>query len=471
MARKPMPDVVVLLPGITGSVLRKDGRDVWAFSAGAISRALFSLGGSIRHLALTEDPPDVDDLGDGVTADRIMPDIHMIPGLWRIDGYGRVASRIRHAFDVEPGRNFFEFPYDWRRDNRVAARKLARESHAWLKDWKERSGNQDARLILVGHSMGGLVSRYFVECLDGWRDTRLLVTFGTPYRGSLNALGFIANGMRKKLGPLTLIDLSGLLRSLTSVYQLLPIYPCYDGGDGTLVRVAETDGIPNMDRDRAAAALAFHREIEAAVAGHEEEDAYRDRRYAIRPVIGTFQPTMQSARLAGDAVELVATYEGTDTDGDGTVPRVSATPIELEGEAGAMFASERHGSLQNADPVLVQLEGVLSGLDIDLGRFRAVPGARLGLDLDDAYPAGEPVPLRVRSDGPLAGPLVAMAVDADTGREAARVPLGAGNEEWIEAETPPLAQGVYRLTVMGGGMVEPVTDVFAVFGEEPVPQG
>ena len=30
------------------------------------------------------------------------------------------------------GENFFEFPYDWRRDNRVAARRLQRESREWL---------------------------------------------------------------------------------------------------------------------------------------------------------------------------------------------------------------------------------------------------------------------------------------------------------------------------------------------------
>jgi hypothetical protein len=32
---RPMKDVVVLLPGILGIVLRKDGKDVWAFSGGA----------------------------------------------------------------------------------------------------------------------------------------------------------------------------------------------------------------------------------------------------------------------------------------------------------------------------------------------------------------------------------------------------------------------------------------------------
>src|SRR6266545_4222581 len=155
MPRKAMRDVIVLLPGITGSVLQKDGKDVWAVSGSSILNAVLSLGDDIRELALTEDPPDVDDLGDGVTATRVFHDIHLIPGLWKIDGYTKVVNRIKTTFDVTPGENFFEFPYDWRRDNRVAARKLAREGRAWLKDWRVRSGNEDAKLILVGHSMGG----------------------------------------------------------------------------------------------------------------------------------------------------------------------------------------------------------------------------------------------------------------------------------------------------------------------------
>ena len=30
----------------------------------------------------------------------------------------------------------------------------------------------------------------------------MLVTFGAPYRGSLNAFDFLANGLRKSIGPL-----------------------------------------------------------------------------------------------------------------------------------------------------------------------------------------------------------------------------------------------------------------------------
>jgi hypothetical protein len=124
---------------------------------------------------------------------------------------------------------------------------------------------------------GGLIARYFLEPLDGWRSTRILVTFGTPYRGSLNALDFIANGIRKKLGPVTLIELTGLLRSFDSVYQLLPVYPCLDPGDGSLRRITEETGIPGLDRGRAAAALGFHQEIAEAVHAHEREQATSSR--------------------------------------------------------------------------------------------------------------------------------------------------------------------------------------------------
>ena len=63
-------------------------------------------------------------------------------------------------------------------------RRLKEQTDRWLWEWRRES--PEAKLILVGHSMGGLVARYFLECLEGWRDTRQLVTFGTPYRGSLN---------------------------------------------------------------------------------------------------------------------------------------------------------------------------------------------------------------------------------------------------------------------------------------------
>lgn len=471
MPRKRMGDVIVMLPGITGSVLQRNGQDVWAPTPGAALNALLTLGHDIQDLAVHDDPADVDDLGDGVVATRVIADVHLIPGLWKIDGYSKLKSFVAKTFDVKLGENLFEFPYDWRRDNRVSARKLQRSSADWLRSWRERSGNKDAKLILVGHSMGGLISRYFLECLEGWRDTRTLVTFGTPYRGSIKAIGTLANGMSKKIGPVGL-DLTGLVRSLTSVYQLLPIYPCYDPGDGKLVRIAETE-VANIDRARAAAARAFHDEITQAVERHEQDEEYLRGRYGIRPVIGTLQPTVQSARKHDAGVELIRAYEGVDQDGDGTVPRVSATPLEVEHEENAMFAAQKHASLQNDDPVLTQLGGILSGIDLDLSAFRGPPTIGVGLDVDDVYAADEPVVIRARPEQAFPGSLLAvvddatLAPDAEHAAEVARTTLRPAEDGWHAAELRPLSPGAYRVTVLGDGLVEPVTDVFAVGAGEP----
>jgi hypothetical protein len=159
MPKYEMSDVIVLLPGIPGSVLRKFGRIVWGYDATTIGMALFTHGESLlKDLALPSDDCTIDDLGDGVNADALMPDLHLLPGLWKIDGYTKVREGIEATFDVTAGQNFFPFPYDWRRDNRVAARKLKPDASGWLEKWRS-AGHPDAKLILIGHSMGGLISR------------------------------------------------------------------------------------------------------------------------------------------------------------------------------------------------------------------------------------------------------------------------------------------------------------------------
>jgi hypothetical protein len=52
------------------SVLQKDGRDLWAFSTGALSFVLFGRGKYLANLKLSaEDDPSMDDLGDDTSND------------------------------------------------------------------------------------------------------------------------------------------------------------------------------------------------------------------------------------------------------------------------------------------------------------------------------------------------------------------------------------------------------------------
>src|SRR5512134_2157630 len=133
-------DVVVLLPGITGSVLANErGKEVWSPSGGAIWRAITSLGGSIKDLELAAN-------GDpgGVTAPRLIPDVTIVPGLIKIAGYTRVEAYLVDQLGLARGRNYFAFPYDWRLDCRVNARRLEQQALAWLHAWRTSSGAADA---------------------------------------------------------------------------------------------------------------------------------------------------------------------------------------------------------------------------------------------------------------------------------------------------------------------------------------
>jgi pimeloyl-ACP methyl ester carboxylesterase len=450
------PDLVILLPGITGSVLADGrGREVWGHSFGAIWRAITSRGETIEELELAED-------GDpnGVTATRLIPGITIIPRFVKIDGYAAIERFLIRELELQPGRNFLTFPYDWRLDNRLNARRFEDKALNALREWRSRSGNVEARLVLIGHSMGGLISRYFLECLGGWQHTRTLITLGTPHWGSLNALDFLVHGMKKGIGPLGL-DLTPLLRSFPSVYQLLPNYACVDVGDASLLGVADAvrnAHIPNVDEARARDSLAFHAEIEDAQKSNAKEAAYFDRGYRMVPLVGIEQPTLQSARCRSGKVELLRSLNGQDHGGDGTVPRVSATPLELVDQDREMFAAQIHGSMQNSREVLASVKGVVTQPEVTLTRLRhAGLGVDLTLDIEDVVAPGEPLTVRARvSEG---NPRLTVEL-TNTQTNETQTDFLSRVGEWYEGEFEP-QPGIWRVTVSAPD-ASPVSDLTVV---------
>ncbi|MFE0249671.1 lipase family alpha/beta hydrolase [Streptomyces sp. NPDC059010] len=63
-------------------------------------------------------------------------------------------------------------------DIRTAAELLGRH----IEEICERTGSP--RVDIVGHSLGGLIARYYVQCLGGDLRVRTLVTLGTPHSGT-----------------------------------------------------------------------------------------------------------------------------------------------------------------------------------------------------------------------------------------------------------------------------------------------
>lgn len=478
MGQVRMHDIVLLIPGIGGSVLQHNGRDVWALSGEALGQFLARsvterLG--LERLVLHGDDPVADNVADGVVATRVLPRQQLVPGLQSHSGYRAVATWVRANFtvierevaDPRPG-NLYEWPYDWRRDLRSSARKLARFVDERLAAWEALTGS-DHRVIILAHSMGGLVARYYTEVLGGWESCRALITFGTPHRGSVKALDVLANGYLGNIG-----GIADVMRSCTSVYHLLPRYQMLRVGQEWR-RPGETTGIPGVHPAKAADALEFHREIDAAVARNRGERGYDQ--CATLAIAGTGRLTAQSARWTGEQLILdrgsrwhprrllgdhrrVPLPPGLDPmldSGDGTVPYAAAVPAELSDDVGLVTTViEDHSSLQRSAVLDAHLRHRLLLTQAEgLADLRGEPASRdqgLALDVADVYPAAGSVDLSARGVGLPTEPdsMTAWIRPVGGTGEPVSATFQPAGGDW-HAEVRGLRPGLYEAAVSAAG--------------------
>jgi pimeloyl-ACP methyl ester carboxylesterase len=448
---QPMRDVIVVLPGILGSILVKDGQEVWGISGKSVVANLISFGRAVKGLKL-EPGIGHEDPKDGVSAPRVLPRLYMIPTFWKADGYGRLTERLSRRFTLTPATDsrpgsMIEFPYDWRLSNQFNAQRLAGVVVPHLERWRHHTQNHDAKLILISHSMGGLIARWFLEKLGGREVTRTLITIGTPYQGSLNALSALVNGVFVGLGRLG-IAVDELVRSFPSVYQLLPTYPCIDMGDGKLQALSGID-LPNVHAVNMSEGLTFHARTSGAIEAKS--------RYQTFAVKGVDQPTAQSALLRGGKVEPLRSHNGTDYGGDGTVPRPSSHPPEWSDDLASIFVSQKHTMLQSTDSILTQVFGILTG---HLGRFMG--GARIGVDIPEIVQLGGSAPIEATSkDGDSSLPLHVVCEGEDGQTFGSPKLMRATGDGRYHATIDGLPEGAWRITVRSATparQVEPVTD-------------
>lgn len=498
--KTPMKDIVVVLPGIMGSVLQKDGTDIWNVSGQVIWQVISSLGNKVKDLKLEADDPNGGDIGDGIKPTRLITDTYLIPGFSGfaklVDGYNKTSELITKNFDViegniyddpeEKAANFYHFPYDWRRDNRANANILKRLLDKRLKRWREKSGNNNAKVILLAHSMGGLISRYYLEVLGGWQDCKALFTFGTPYRGSVNAINVFANGLKKgaiDLGAIT--KLNEVIPTLTSLYQLLPRYKALKIGND-YYRIAESPvDLPKIDRVKAIDALNFHNEIDDAADLNQKHSTYQNS-FVTCPIVGVVQPTMQSAELADGVItvsEVLPSWlsdRSNLADGDSTVPQVSATPVQMNDRdtlALVDYIAESHGALQKQANTLLNLlkriqasqttslENVRGGIEsVESRGIRGLQG--IGLSVEDLYLVNEPVTMRAKvAQSTAFNSLTAEIKCVSHERPSISRNFTVENDTWVMA-MDNLEAGLYQVKVQTDNLSEdsanPVHNLFEV---------
>jgi pimeloyl-ACP methyl ester carboxylesterase len=176
--------------------------------------------------------------GGKVVADRLIRRVALFGLHVRTpEVYGPIVDYMRRLC-ADKETEFVEFPYDWRLSNSDSATTLA---DVLL----ERFGSIDApKLVIVTHSMGGLVSTLaLAKSVDLRKLVRMRIHIAAPFHGSIKAFSTLK--VRPALNPaydslawalLTLWDvrraLSGrvrctdllmnAIRTFSSIYELLP---------------------------------------------------------------------------------------------------------------------------------------------------------------------------------------------------------------------------------------------------------
>lgn len=444
-------DLVVVLPGILGSTLSKNGRLVWAPSAGSALRAIATFGGSVKDLRLPYGIGD-EDPHDGVVAVDLMPDLHVLPGIWTpVKGYDKLLARLRSLGYREPDAdspgNLIRFPYDWRLSCRLNGTRLAAVVENALDRWQAQRGPfAEATVVFVCHSMGGLIARWYVEKCGGAEVTRKLITLGTPYRGAARALEQLVNGADRKLGPFHL-DLTGFARSIPSMYQLMPEYACLEGqglegqgleGPGDLAKTTAV-ALPDLDSALVKDAMSFHTDLDRAEAARPQSLE------ATHAILGFNQPTATTARLANGRIELLDTYRGEDLFGDSTVPIVAASrPDVLMDSSTLRRVPDKHGNLQRNRAALDEVEGVLTARSIVV---RGPGPVALRVDAPELALAGEDFTVRIAAAEPTARAVRLSVTDEQGTLVEARVLRSLRRP--VEATIAGLKPGAYTVDVGG----------------------
>ncbi|HSJ55602.1 MAG TPA: alpha/beta fold hydrolase [Anaerolineae bacterium] len=196
---------IVFVPGLLGSELWQGNERMWP---------------SIKRF-LTE--PEFFRYPSPLEARGIVDEVVIVPNLIKQDQYNRLGDYLVEDLGYQRGRDFFEFPYDWRQDVRASARELAAFVEALP---------HPEPVTLIAHSLGTLVSRYYVERLGGQERVERAMLMGGPHQGTVKALTFVLSS--PNLLPFGLLGerLRRVLASFPSYYQILPPYACGVDGRG-----------------------------------------------------------------------------------------------------------------------------------------------------------------------------------------------------------------------------------------------
>lgn len=437
--------LVVVIPGIGGSELA-DASGTIVYRAG--------LG---PFLSVGRDP-SVLDPNNELRPVRLIGPCSLI--CWQlITGYDGLLNGITKGLGLSPDRvvtagkelvdpyaTVVAFPYDFRRSVEQIADDLNRVV---------RDRAQGRRVVLVAHSMGGLVAAWWWAFMSEGIDVDQIITLGTPFRGAAKALDTLLNGMR--IGPYVPQAVTDTVRTWDSVFDLLPHYQVVDGNDKYRYPYELPSGITSAVAGFSGKALNAYQKNQrlhdalvnkVAESGRNPFTVYYSQGHT---TLGCASIDAHSDGLVvakGNPRVIPASWDG----GDGTVPMFSTIPRVVERDV------SRWRRLAGKHQDLVEEKSVFEHLS-EYSRARLPAAARGGgyevsaylqLDLDDVVLAGTEAEVRIRVVDKAGSVLDVGNVGGNVGGNRFLADRGDGG--WWLAQLPALKEGVHSVMLSATGI-------------------
>lgn len=211
---------IIFVHGAAGSELDRGGTNLWPGSIGGIVND-----SSAAMMALNSDGKT--DCCGKVTATKVMRygagyDLGFLNAQFAPVYQGFYDYMEAQGFGYEKsedGKVFYDFVYDWRKDNRTWTADLDRKVN------QARSETHSDKVILIGHSMGGIQIRLYMNDPANAKKVAGVVFLATPHHGAPQVLWAYTYGYNfgnSKVGNTRMWE---VMKNWPAGYQLLPDYP------------------------------------------------------------------------------------------------------------------------------------------------------------------------------------------------------------------------------------------------------
>jgi pimeloyl-ACP methyl ester carboxylesterase len=320
---------VVVIPGFMGSTLHRGDEVLWP---------------TVKAFLKNPEILRLPEVLEGVEARDLVGEVVVIPGLLKLDAYSRLVAYLEEGLGYVRNKDLFVFAWDWRRDMRHAARELGEA----IAHWEDEDPARKGEFVLLAHSAGCLVSRYYVEKMGGRHHVDRLIFMGGPHQGTGKPLATLFGGTRGILG-LKKDTLKDVMATFPGAYQLLPTVPM----------VFEEDGKTplNLWEDLSWAPKEVHPLIKDARDFHDE--LRKKSRVPVVSIFGYGQKTIDRVVVKRGADGVVKSANIFETlQGDGTVLQDSAILAGSEIHP----VQQAHGALYTDNDVKMRLRLELVGV-------------------------------------------------------------------------------------------------------------